>query len=1132
MKMGDRNKVRKLTPTRAVDNRNWDEAAITMCEEERLRIFETMSHGVVFRAADGTIISANSAAVEILGLSLDQMQGKISMDPLWQMIKEDGTVVSGTEHPAMIALQTGKKVKSLIRGVYHPHKQSYVWLSINATPLFKPGETKPYQVYATFDDITERKKAEEALQARERLLSTILKTTIDGVCVVDNQKRIVQVNNAFCAMTGYSREELLSMTVNDLEAVETPEETTARMKQIIENGSALFETCHRRKDGTIFPLEVSVTYLPIDGGLVVGFFRDISERKQAEELLRKSAQENALQSELLKKSPVIIAFHDRNQNIVWANQAYEEATGVLLENMVGQKCYFAWNLSEPCQGCPVPKAIATGEDSEAELTPHNQEYWPESQGSWLSKASPVFDEDGNIIGAIEVAIDITKRKQAEAEILRLNEELEERVKERTFQLERSLDITFTLNQLLNISLQNAPILALLEESLELILSIPWLANGNSGAIFLLENNQLVLVAQRGLEERTQKKSNRLPIDQCLCGKAFHNGEIQYVSSLDEHYELFFKGIKPHGYYCVPIMTVQRVYGVLHLYLYEDHNRDKKKEDFLIAVADILVGVLERKHAEEAVLTKKDELDTMLRIATHLNAELELDKVKSIICEEACSALRVQMSAYLKYDRNTKLFHLSASSGLSEEMVQIFEPLRQDNMENIFKKLGKSGIISDLTDMSDLPFDQATLCYGNRFCAYALVERDGLPIGLLLIWQEQAFDFREDTISILSGIANQAASAITNARLFSEANNRLNQVQALRNIDLAITGSLDLRVTLQILLDEVTRMLSTDAAAILRFDPYSGMLKYEHWRGFRSKDIDQISIPLGEGYVGRMALNRKSVHIKDLRESEQELSYIHFLTDEEFVSYYAVPLIVKGSVIGALEVFHRDRITSNGEWLAFLETLAGQAAIAIDNSELFSRLEHSNVDLLRAYDATIEGWAHALDLKDEETQEHSQRVTMLTLRIASKMGIKNGDLAHVRRGALLHDIGKMGIPDNILLKPGKLTDEEWVIMQKHPIYAFEMLSSIDYLRPALDIPYCHHERWDGSGYPRGLKGKQIPLSARIFAVIDVYDALTSNRPYRKAWTKEKALEHIRELRGIHFDPQVVDVFEKEIDELSK
>jgi len=188
-------------------------------------------------------------------------------------------------------------------------------------------------------------------------------------------------------------------------------------------------------------------------------------------------------------------------------------------------------------------------------------------------------------------------------------------------------------------------------------------------------------------------------------------------------------------------------------------------------------------------------------------------------------------------------------------------------------------------------------------------------------------------------------------------------------------------------------------------------------------------------------------------------------------------------------------------------------------------EHKKLQL--AYDATIEGWSHAMDLRDKETEGHTQRVTELTLKMAFALHVGEENLAHIRRGALLHDIGKLGVPDAILLKEGKLTDEEWVIMRKHPTYAREMLSQIEYLRPALDIPYCHHEKWDGTGYPRGLKGEEIPLAARMFAVVDVWDAVTSDRPYRPAWTKEQALTYIIEHSGTHFDPEIVQVFLKVI-----
>jgi len=223
------------------------------------------------------------------------------------------------------------------------------------------------------------------------------------------------------------------------------------------------------------------------------------------------------------------------------------------------------------------------------------------------------------------------------------------------------------------------------------------------------------------------------------------------------------------------------------------------------------------------------------------------------------------------------------------------------------------------------------------------------------------------------------------------------------------------------------------------------------------------------------------------------------------------------------VYHRSVHQSESEWLNLLETLASRAAIAIDNTQLFNDLQLSNLELTLAYDATIAGWSRAMDLRDKETEGHTQRVTDLTLKLARAMNISESQLTHIRHGALLHDIGKMGVPDNILLKADQLTDEEWEKMRKHPDFAYDMLSSIRYLQPALDIPYCHHEKWDGTGYPQGLKGEEIPITARIFAVADVWDAITSDRPYRKGWSKEEALEYIKEQSGKYFDPQVVEEF---------
>ncbi|HBB15721.1 MAG: hypothetical protein A3J94_07135 [Syntrophus sp. RIFOXYC2_FULL_54_9] len=353
--------------------------------------------------------------------------------------------------------------------------------------------------------------------------------------------------------------------------------------------------------------------------------------------------------------------------------------------------------------------------------------------------------------------------------------------------------------------------------------------------------------------------------------------------------------------------------------------------------------------------------------------------------------------------------------------------------------------------------------------------------------------------------------------------QLRQLAALRTIDMAITATLDLRVTLSILLEQVTGILLSDAASVLLLNPYTQMLEYVASRGFLTAALQHTELRIGESHAGRAALECHIVNIPDLKENPGSLTRAHLLADEGFITYYGVPLIAKGKVRGVLEIFHRTSLVRNQEWLEFLEALAAQAAIAIDNASLFNDLQRSNIELIRAYDATLEGWSRALDHRDKETEGHSQRVTKLTIQVSRAIGMSDEELLHVRRGALLHDIGKLGVPDNILLKPGKLTEEEWVIMKKHPVISHEILSPISFLRQALDIPYCHHEKWDGTGYPRGLKGEHIPLAARIFSIVDVWDALCSDRPYRPAWPEEKVLEYIKEQIDKQFDPKVVEVF---------
>jgi PAS domain S-box-containing protein len=376
------------------------------------------------------------------------------------------------------------------------------------------------------------------------------------------------------------------------------------------------------------------------------------------------------------------------------------------------------------------------------------------------------------------------------------------------------------------------------------------------------------------------------------------------------------------------------------------------------------------------------------------------------------------------------------------------------------------------------------------------------------------------ISYLEGYITDITDQILAERKIQH---QMQQFQALRNIDMAISASFDLRLVLNILLEQITTQLDVDAAALLFSKPEAGILEYAAGRGFRTNALRHTHLMFGDGFAGKAVINRQIIQIPDLRESPGKFSQSKHILDEAFVTYIGIPLIAKGQVKGVLEVFHRTRKDVDSEWLNFLETLAGQAAIAIDNATLFEDLQKSNTELMLAYDATLEGWAKALELRDQQTEGHTQRVIDMTLRLSKMIGIDEDQLQHIRRGAMLHDIGKMGIPDSILLKPESLTPDEWEIMRQHPVYAYELLVPISYLRPALNIPYCHHEKWDGTGYPRGLKAEEIPLPARIFAVTDVWDALTSDRPYRPAWSTQDAYNYIAEQAGKYFDPEITEAF---------
>ncbi|MBL8062071.1 MAG: HD domain-containing protein [Anaerolineales bacterium] len=350
----------------------------------------------------------------------------------------------------------------------------------------------------------------------------------------------------------------------------------------------------------------------------------------------------------------------------------------------------------------------------------------------------------------------------------------------------------------------------------------------------------------------------------------------------------------------------------------------------------------------------------------------------------------------------------------------------------------------------------------------------------------------------------------------------NRMDALMGVGSLVNSSLGLKRVLDEVMDTLIILMKAERGFLMLRDEGGGF-RVQIARDAKHHDLKEDVFAISKSIVRQVVEQGITVLTTNAKEDPrfgQQASVAAY----QLLSILCAPLKVKDDLIGVIYVDNRAQsgIFQNDD-LEMISSFANQAAVAIDNARLFESLQASNKELQEAYQATLEGWVRALDLRDKETEGHTKRVTALTEKLARKMGLNENLLIHIRRGALLHDIGKMAIPDGILLKPGPLTDEERTLIQKHPVYAYEMLSPIRFLQPALDIPYCHHEKWNGKGYPRGLSGENIPLAARIFAVVDVWDALVSDRPYRKGLKPADVKQKIREDSGSHFDPQVVEAF---------
>jgi HD-GYP domain-containing protein (c-di-GMP phosphodiesterase class II) len=399
-----------------------------------------------------------------------------------------------------------------------------------------------------------------------------------------------------------------------------------------------------------------------------------------------------------------------------------------------------------------------------------------------------------------------------------------------------------------------------------------------------------------------------------------------------------------------------------------------------------------------------------------------------------------------------------------------------------------------------------------------------PVGSLWVGRQAGIaDFSAGDLRLAGLVADILAGTLLQSRLDNRVENQQARLQSIRSVERAITSSLDLTVILNVFLDQASAQLRADAASILLMDPRSREMTLAAARGFLKNNRPPSRIRVDHNLAAEAGLERKILSVESGQPDQPEYGHQPLMREEGFSAYYAAPLIAHGQVLGALEIFRRSPGEMEPEWLDLLEAFAMEGAIAIDNAETFHSLQRAQSEMSLLCDSAIESWSRAVDVRAREAEGHGPRVSELSVRTAEKMGVPSAQIQSVRRGALLHDIGKLGIPDEILWKRGSLSEAEWHVVRQHPKIAEQLLAPVDFLRSALDIPKFHHERWDGEGYPFGLSGTDIPLPARIFAVVDAWDSMQAHRPFRPAHSEAETIEHIRQSSGDRYDPDVVRSF---------
>ncbi|MEW5939759.1 MAG: PAS domain S-box protein, partial [Chloroflexota bacterium] len=908
----------------------------------------------------------------------------------------------------------------------------------------------------------ERKRAEQALKESEERFHSLFDNASVGIYRTTPDGRILLLNPAAVRMMGYDSFDELANQNLEQDDVEPHSQRRHFVERMEREGTIVgLESVWKRKDGSIMYVRESATAVRDEQGKIV-YYDGTFEDITA----RKQAEEALKRSEsfarsIVENEPECVKIIGPGGVLQYMNPAGLAMIEVPNLDMIRGKSVYEMALSEYRQAfIELTERVLRGEQGTLQF----EAVGLKGTRRWLdTHAVPLYDENGKVESVLGITRDITERKQADA-----LQDAVYRIANAAETAPSFNDLFAQIHQIIASVMPAENFFITLYDEKKNVLSFPYFKDAADEPY--LEQ----IEPGKGLTAYVLRTGKSL-----LCTQAVHD-------ELERQGAVKLLGVPSKIWLGVPLLIEGRAIGVMVVQHYTDPDAYGLREQHILEFVSSQVAVaIQRKQAEEAL-------------------------------RESESRYRTLFSGML--DGVYRSTHAGKFVDVNPAMVKLFGyDTREEMLELDIKK-----------DLYFAPAERESLFLDTgqeKVDVFRMKRRDGSEV-----WVEDhgryVHDDRGNVIfheGILRDVTQRIQADREINRLLQESQQRLRQVEALRSIDLAIGSSMDLRTTLNILLSYIKSLLAVDAASILLFNANSQSFEFAAGNGHRTRAAESTSMPMGASLAGKVALERRVLQYGDSSEIPINPEVQKIWKSEGFIAYTGVPLIAKGELKGVLEVYHRSPFLADAQWMDLFQNFSIQASIAIDNAQMFNELQRSNFELSLAYDATIEGWSRALEMREYETMGHAQRITDLTLELARLLGIRDAEMVHIRRGALLHDIGKMGVPDSILLKPTALTKEEWAIMRRHPAFAHDMLTRIAYLKPALDIPYCHHECWDGSGYPRGLAGEEIPPAARIFAVADAYESMTSDRTYRKRLTKEEALNHIKAQSGKQFDPKVVAAF---------